>query len=99
MTVVTEHYYTGIGRQRAVFLGPVYEGGRFSLDVMEGDEASVEVSFDPVTQVRKGRGQWQRFEGGLGGSLEGFTALRVNATKLEGWVKLTVQGGMNGTAE
>jgi len=99
MSWICECFYTGVGRQRAVFLGPEFENGRFALEVMEGDEAWVDVSFDPVAQVRKGRGQWQRFEGGLGGSLEGFTALRVNIRKVEGWVKLTVQGGADGTCE
>ncbi len=97
--MILECIYTGRGRQRAVFLGPWWERGRFAVDLMEGDEAEVEVSFDPESQLRKGRGQWQRFEGGLGGSLEGFTALRVHVGKVQGWVKLTVQGEAHGTAE
>lgn len=97
--MILECIYTGTGRQRAVFLGPQLERGCFALEVMAGDEAWVDVSCDPVAQVRKGRGQWQRFEGGLGGSLEGVTALRVNVRKLEGWVKITVRGGEDDTGE
>ncbi len=97
--MILECIYTGVGRQRAVFLGSHFERGRFAVDVMEGDEALVEVNFDPVAQVRKGRGQWQPFNGGLGGSLDGYTALRVNVRKVDGWVKLTVSGGAHGTTE
>jgi hypothetical protein len=97
--MILECIYTGVGRQRAVFLGPVFERGCFAVEVMAGDEAEVEVCFDPVVRLRKGRGVWQRFDGGLGGSVEGFTALRINVRKVEGWVKLTVRGGADGTSE
>lgn len=90
--MIVECIYTGTGCQRAVFLGPELVGGRFVLDVMPGDEACVETSFSSPADVRKGRGDWQPFEGGLGGSLEGLTALRVKVRRCDGWVKLTIWG-------
>lgn len=97
--MILQCIYTGVGRQRAVFLEPWFEGGRFAVELEEGDEALVEVSFDPESEVRRGRGLWQPFEGGFGGGLEGLTALRVNVRKLDGWVKLTVLGGAHDTGE
>lgn len=97
--MILECIYTGVGRQRAVFLGSKFDRGRFSLEVMEGDEAEVDISFDPEPHLKKGRGNWQPFEGGLGGSLDGLTALRVRVVRVQGWVKLTIQGGADGTCE
>ena len=90
--MIVECIYTGTGRQRAVFLGPELVGGRFVLDLMDGDDACVETSFAPLAEVRRGRADWHPFEGGLGGSLEGLTALRVKVRRCDGWVKLTVWG-------
>lgn len=93
MGLRTEHYYTCRGRQRAVFLRPEAVTARFAVELLEGDEGRVEVSYDPVETVRKGRGEWVPFEGGLAGGVAGATALRVNVGKVEGWVKLMVQQG------
>ncbi|RYG61710.1 MAG: hypothetical protein EON60_02475 [Alphaproteobacteria bacterium] len=86
----TEHYYTSRGRQRAVFLCPD-ETVKFALSVMDGDSAHVEVSHDPEDFVRRGKGQWELFEGGLGGGLFGVTAMRVHVQRVDGWVKLIVE--------
>ena len=94
--MMVEHYYTGTGRQRAVFLGRHFEQGRFALEVGEGDEAELEVSYEPEDDVRKGRAAWQPYGGGLGGSGEGMTALRVHVKAVNGWVKLTIRGHDDG---
>ena len=85
----TEHYYTCKGRRRAVFLRP--EGGRarFGLEVADGDEACVEVSFDIVEHIKRGQGAWEVHEGC--GDVAGATALRVHVKAVTGWVKLIVE--------
>lgn len=90
MGIRTEHYYTCKGRQRAVFLRPDVAAVRFALEVQPGDEAVVEVSYDPVETVRKGQGLWEVFEGGLGGAVHGASALRVRIGRVDGWVKMVV---------
>lgn len=85
----TEHYYTSRGRQRAVFLGS--DVAKFVLEVMQGDAAGVEVSFEPEEVVRRGKGVWEPFEGGPGGGLHGVTALRVDVQRVDGWVRLIVE--------
>lgn len=95
MGMMTEHYYTTKGRQRAVFLGPDVKEVRFALEVRDGDEAAVDVSYDPPETLRKGQGLWERFEGGAGGSVCGSTAIRVNVGRCDGWVKLVVMGTKN----
>jgi len=89
--VIVEHYYTGAGRQRAVFLGSKFERGHFALELKDGDEAELDVSYEPETEVRKGRAAWQPYAGGLGGSVDGMTAMRVNIKRVDGWVKLTLR--------
>ena len=64
---------------------------RFVVEVQEGDEAHVEVCYDPVESVRRGKGDWVPFEGGRGGAVAEATALRVNVGRVDGWVKLVVQ--------
>ena len=60
------------------------------MELLPGDEGVVEVSFDPVERVRRGVGEWVPFEGGLGGSVACATAIRLNLSAVEGWVRLTV---------
>ncbi len=90
----TEHYYTSKGRQRAVFFGSG-DTVRFGLEVMDGDAAGVEVSYDPEHLVRQGRGRWEPFEGGQGGGLFDVTAMRINVQRVDGWVKLIVERNMH----
>lgn len=85
-----DYVYTHTGWQRPVFLSANGES-RFALDVMPGDSARVEVAYDPVETVKVGRGQWVPFDGGLGGTLPGATALRVNVERVCGWVTLCVK--------
>jgi hypothetical protein len=87
----TEYYYTCKGRQRAVFFGPDVAGARFSVELDGGDDATVEVSYEPLEQVRKGRARWEVFDGGLGGSVQGASALRLNVGRVDGWLKLVVE--------
>lgn len=92
----TEHVYTGKGRQRAVFLRPDTTEMRFGVELLQGDEGVVEVSYDPVEMVRRGRGEWCVFEGGLGGSLHSVTAIRLNIRHVDGWMKLFIEQGVHG---
>lgn len=93
MGLQTEHVYTCRGRQRAVFLRPDSASVRFGVELMDGDEGVVEVSYDPVEHVRKGRGEWVAFDGGLGGSVACATAIRVNLSRVDGWVRMFVEQG------
>lgn len=70
MGLMTEHYYTFEGRQRAVFLRPDTERAVFAVELQHGDEAAVEVTYDPPEMVRRGQGRWELFGGGPGDPLK-----------------------------
>jgi hypothetical protein len=88
--MITEHYYTSLGRQRAVFFRPE-ERVKFSLDLKDGDDANIEITYDPESSVQRRTAKWELYEGGLGGGIEGATALRVNVLRVDAWVKLSVE--------
>jgi hypothetical protein len=87
--LTSEHVYTHTGLMRPVFLcgeGP----HAFAVELQPGDEARVQLTYDPTDNVRKGKAEWLPFEGGLGGVVHGATALRLHVGKLGGWVSLKI---------
>ena|GEM_PF-4198285 len=86
-----EYVYTCTGPQRPVFLGDGVERACFAVEARPDDVVRVEVSYDPVDVLRKGKGLWHGFDGDMGGGLYGVSGLRLVIERLEAWVSLTVE--------
>jgi hypothetical protein len=85
--VVSEHYYPDVGIMKPVLCGDGVNRVRFALDGADGD---VQVTYDPLAVVKKGRAEWLTHMGGNAGDLTDVTALRAVIRNVDGWAKLTV---------
>jgi hypothetical protein len=93
MTLVSEHYYPDVGVMKPVVCGGGVNRVRFALDGAEGD---VQVTYDPLPVVKKGRAEWLTHLGGSAGEVGDVTALRAVIRNVDGWAKLTVAEIMEG---
>lgn len=85
----SDYVYTHAGLQRPVFLG----GGkdvRYVLEVGDG-EACVQVTYDPLEHVDRGRVRWETCD--AVGGVYGVTGLRVLVRRVDGWCVLRVEEG------
>jgi hypothetical protein len=93
VTVVSEHYYPDVGIMKPVVCSDGVTRVRFALDGAEGD---VQVTYDPLLVVKKGRAEWLTHMGGSAGEVCDVTALRAVIRNVDGWAKLTVAEIMEG---